>query len=642
MRKVIVVLLSIVLCLLFVVSAAPQMKYKEAPMLAELVKAGKLPPVEKRLPKEPTVIKPVEEIGQYGGTWRLATWDFAGLGNVKMILYDPPVRWNEDYTAYIPGFCTWEFDKTGKEITFHIKEGLKWSDGAEFTTDDIMFYWEDLAKNEDYGYLQIPWWAYKDGKPMEVKKIDKYTFKFISYRPNWIIHEQWASGFWEWEPWMKPKHYLSQFHPKYNKAMKDYETLRLKSDWWKNPDHPTLFAWVMEKYDPATARATLVRNPYYWKVDTAGNQLPYIDRMEVEGMVQREVETFKIVRGEYDAQFRAFQGAFLPSEIQLILNEQKRGDYRVIMWKNGAGAWPGMMVNQWYNGEGAPEDVKAIRELLRNKKFRQALSVAINRDRVNQIGWFGLSVPQQGTISPQAWHFKSPEGQKVFKEWASSYAQYDPALANRWLDEIGMDKRDAEGFRLRPDGKKFELIIDVTAWGTEELNSKAAALVKEDFQKVGIRTTLNVTAGQPVEAVRQSQGLYMLRFAHASEMDIWTYPDWIFPTRDNRMWPLNGRWKQTGGKEGVAPLPGDPADRLLKIWERGLEIPTDEERHKLVYEAIRIHIEEGPFIIGICGDAPHPIVVKNYFRNVPDFGILGPWAPGGPGNTNPPQYFIKK
>ncbi|HEY65443.1 MAG TPA: hypothetical protein G4O02_12830 [Caldilineae bacterium] len=608
-------------------------KYNEAPMLAELVKQGKLPPVDERLPEDIDVVPVQESIGQYGGTWHAVTWD-PQLPNIKMWLYDPPIRWKPDYTGYGPGLAyKYEWSEDGKTVTLYFRKGVKWSDGEPFTMEDLKFWWEDLATNEDYKVIQVPWWGWKStGEPMDVEFPDDYTMVMKWDTPQWITPYILAQGFWEWQPLMKPKHYLKQFHPKYNPDS-DYDTLEQIDRWWENPDYPVLFAWRTVEYIPGE-RAILERNPYYWKVDPEGNQLPYIDRLDIAIVPEKEVRVLQISQGKYDCTFR---GTDDPRDIPFLAEQAESGGYHLQQgWMNGAGGWPCWLINQDY-----VED-EEIREVLRDKRFRKAISVALNRQRLVDVVWDGIGTPQQATISPQSWHFASPEGQQVFKEWQQADAEYDPEKAKAWLDEMGMVDQDGDGWRELPSGKKFELIIDVGTWGGEQIPVEGSQVLKEDLEAVGIKCILNNLQGQPEWDLRQREGRYMLRAAHASEVDIWTYPDWIFPTRDNRAWPMVGKWNQTGGKEGWPPEPGSPADRLLKLYKKGLAEPDIEERHKIVWEAIRIHIEEGPFTLGAAGDQPMPVVVKNNFHNVSNYGILGPWAPGSPGNQHPEQYWIEQ
>lgn len=628
-------------------AAAVVSKYKEAPMLAELVKAGKLPPVDERLPKDPPVVVPVESVGQYGGTWHGVSWDNS-IPNFKMKLYDPPVRWKPDYTGYEPGLAvSYEWSDDGKTITFRFREGVKWSDGEPFTMKDLKFWWEDLALNEEYRVIQVPWWARNsDGTPVTMEFPDDYTWVIKFDKAQWIMPYVLAQGFWEWEPLMKPMHYLQQFHPKYNSAGA-YEELDKKDRWWENPDYPTLFAWHVVAYKVGEL-TTLERNPYYWKVDTEGNQLPYIDRLEVEIIVDPEVRTLQISQGKYEASFR---GTDDPRNIPFLLEQAEAGGYHIQEgWMNGAGAWPGWLINQDYHEEQdydpAKETPKAkeIRELLRNKLFRKGLSVALNRQRLIDVVWDGIGTPQQGTISPQAWHFQSEKGKKVFEEWAAADAEYDPELAKQRFDEIGFKDVDGDGFRELPSGEKFELILDLSDWGGKLVATESTEVFAKDLEAVGIKTIINNVIGQPDANLRGNYGLYMLRNMHMSEIDLWTYPDWVFPLRGggegSRAFPMQGLYYQTGGKEGWEPAPDSPAAKLQALYKQGLEEPDIEKRHEIVYEAIRIHIEEGPFALGASGDQPMPVVLKNNFHNVPTYGVLGPWAPGSPGNTHPEQYWI--
>ncbi|MBO2521825.1 MAG: hypothetical protein CW345_08490 [Firmicutes bacterium] len=620
--------------LFLMVPSLASAQYNEAPMLRALVEQGLLPPVEERLPipEDIVVIEPVEEIGQYGGTWR-TLHDNPDPGVLKMILYDPGVRWNRDYTEYIPGvFRAWEFSEDGRSVTFYLRRGLKWSDGVEFTTEDLRFWWEDLANDPSYGAVPPPWWGFVDGELMTVDFIDKYTIRFNFPAPNWNVPYVLASGFWNWEPMMAPRHYLEQFHPKYNPDTDWPIEMDQARRWWENPDHPVLFAWRPVEYVP-NQRIVLERNPYYWKVDTAGNQLPYIDRIVSELVTDKEVRVLRIMAGEVDAIFR---GAGNARDLPALLQNAERGNYRHLNgWINGAGAWPGFVVNQDYVGD------DYIRNLLRDKNFRRALSVALDREVMNEAIWFGFGTPQQATISEDSWHFASPEGRQLFEEWKNWYAQYDPDLANQLLDAAGLNRRNSQGWRLRADnGQVFELIIDVGDWGGADITAEAAALAKEYWEAVGIRVILN---NAPVTEIDQRfrNGLYMVRPVHVAEMDVWTFPDWVFPTGNEvRQWPLQARYLSSGGAQGEPPT--EVVQRLYNLYVQGLQEPDIEKRHAYVHEAVRILMEEGPYVIGVVGGLPEPVIVKNNMRNVPNFGILGPWAVGGPGNTNPEQYFFKQ
>ncbi len=611
----------------------------ESPILAEMVAAGALPPVEERLPvaEDIRVVEPVEEVGQYGGTWFAVTSD-NNLGTIKMKIYDPPVRWKADYSGYEPGLLkSYGWSEDGTEITWTFRRGVRWSDGTPFTMEDMQFWWEDLATNEDYKVINVPWWGFKsDGTPMDVEFPNEYTMVMRWDHPQWITPFIVAQGFWEWEPLMKPKHYLSQFHPNYNEEA-TYEDVELMDKWVENPDYPVLFAWKVESHTPGE-RTVFTRNPFYWKTDTEGNQLPYIDKIDVEIIEDEEVRVLNMSQGKYDATFR---GTADPVIIPFLIEQAEAdGSFYVADWVVGSGGFIVFMVNQGYNGD--EPNAAEIRALLRDTNFRKGLSHAMDRQRIIDVVLGGIGNPQQMTISPQAWHFQSSEGQEVLKAWEQADATYDVDLANELLDAAGMTERDAEGYRTLPNGDAFTLVIDVSSFGGGNRTPVASEAYAAQLDEVGIRVVLNNVIGTPEDTLRQNEGLFMLRTGGTSEMDIWTYPDWIFPTRSNRAFPTVGKWRQTGGAEGEAPEPGSPAEMLLEIYDAGLAEPDVNKRHELVWDAIQIHIEEGPFSIGVVGDQIYPVVIKNHFRNVPRIGILGPWAPGSPGNKNPEQFFIEQ
>jgi len=628
----------------------PPSQYKQAPMLDGM----DLPPVDERLPLDVQVIDVVESIGKYGGTWNAVTW-WPGAGNIKMKFYDPPVRWKADLTGYEPGLLIEmpEWTDGGQTITFNFRKGLKWSDGEPFTTADLQFWWEDMAKNEDYRTNQVPWWARNtDGTPITMEFPDDTTWVLKFDAPQYIMPYVLAQGFWEWEPLMKPAHFLKQYHPAYEgKAGDDgYTELDLMDRWFETPGYPCLMAWCLKEYR-AGESFLFERNPYYWKVDPEGNQLPYIDYVNVELVENDEVRTLQTAQGRYDCTFR---GVSSPTEIPFLMENAESGDYRLVPgWMDGAGAWPGIMINQDYHKDQdydpateTEEDIE-IRELLRDQDFRQGLSFAMDRQRILNVVWEGIGEIKQFTISPQSPHFtSSAAGQQVYDQWANSYVEFDPEKAKEAFDKAGFVDADGDGWRDLPSGKPFTLIIDLNDWGSEKVNTETLEVYRRNLEDVGVKVIINNVIGQPDAGIRGDYGLYMLRTTHASELDLWTYPDWIFPVRGggegSRAFPMQGLYYASGGEEGWQPEPGSPAARLQEIYRRGLQEPDEDKRHQLVWDAVNIYIENGPFILGATGDQPKPVVCKNYFKNVYEYGVLGPWAPGTPGNSNPEQYWIDK
>jgi peptide/nickel transport system substrate-binding protein len=608
-------------------------EFHQAPMLDGM----DLPPVAERLPikEDIQVITPVDGVGQYGGTWHETSWDQT-LSPIKMILYDPPVRWKADYTGYEPGLAkSFEYSEDGTQLTWHFREGVKWSDGEPFTMDDMRFWWEDMASNPDYKVNNVPWWGFNtDGTPMTVEFPDDYTMVMTWDTPRWIATYIVAQGFWEWsDPIMKPRHFLEQFHPDYTDGM-TFEDLEANDKWTETPGYPCLMAWCTESITPGE-RTVLSRNAYYWKVDTEGNQLPYIDKLDIALISDAEIRTLEASQGKFEASFRATDN---PNDLPFLLEQAEANGYHIHEGAvNGAGGWPCWLINQDFADESF-DDWEEIREVLRNQSFRIGLSHAMNRERIIDVAWDGIGTVQQATISPQAWHFASAEGQAVLDEWANAYVEFDPELAGQMFDEAGVVDADGDGIRDLPSGAPFQIVLDLGDWGTERVATAATESYAGDLEDAGFDVLINNLVGQPDWDLRQTQALYMLRNCHASELDLWTYPDWVFPLRDNRAWPLEGKWRQTGGEEGIEPT--GAALELQQIYDAGLAEPTIEGRHQLVWDAIRVHIDQGPFMIGAAGDQSMPVVVGNNFHGIPDLVILGPWAPGSPGNLHAEQFWM--
>jgi peptide/nickel transport system substrate-binding protein len=633
--------------------------FKQSPMLDGM---ADLPPVEERLPENPLVTAPPEggSIGKYGGTLYTASW-WPEVGNVQLYFaIEAPIKWKADLTGYEPALAeSYEWSEDGKTFTIHMRRGLKWSDGQPYTSADWQFWWEDMANDPNIKWWTIPAYLRKsDGSPIDMEFPDEYTVVWKSDQAMWIAPFYMAQGYWEFaKNFMKPAHYLKQYHPKYA-TDKDYDILKTQDQWWITPGYPCLFAWCLTELSEDSQNYTFSRNPYYWRVDTEGNQLPYIDEIKIEIVSDEQVRILNCSQGKYDTAFRICGG---PNDIPLLQEQSEAGGYHLIEgWMNGAGAWPGYMVNQWYVEGGknyeddTPEHAAEIRTLLRDKRFRKALSWGFDRQRIIDVAWNGIGEPKAATISPQSWHFASTEGQQVYKDWAAADIQFDPEAANAALDEIGMAK-GADGWRTLPSGKPFIMTLDVSDWGGSlKVQTDAAAEMEVEWEKnLAIQVEVKNLQGQPDLDTRTNEGHYMLRGAHISEIDIWTYPDWIFPIVNRYMFPLEGRWYAKGKDTctpdpaipndcGVKPEEGSPAALLQALYEKGVQTQTIDERHQVVWDAIQVIIDEGPFVIAVSGDQAMPILAKDYMRNIVEFGVVGPWAPSTPGNGNAAMWWMDK
>ena len=273
----------------------PEAMFDEAPMLAEMVAAGSLPPVDERVATEAMVVQVNESIGQYGGTWHMGS---SGAGDRALTGrtagYENPLRWDKTYTKVVSNLVTtWDTSADGTEFTLFLRKGVKWSDGTLLTADDYMFTFYDRVKNKEL-VPQFPTaLIVGDGEP-EMEKLDDYTLKVVFAAPSGGFTMYLADVGCALQP--LPAEYNKQFHPDY--AVKADLDAAIKAagfdNWWelfgavndgytccpKSVGRPYQFAWVIQPPPYGEApQSVWERNPYYWKVDPEGSQLPYIDKL---------------------------------------------------------------------------------------------------------------------------------------------------------------------------------------------------------------------------------------------------------------------------------------------------------------------------------------------------------------------------
>ncbi|HRU32313.1 MAG TPA: ABC transporter substrate-binding protein [bacterium] len=598
-------------------------KFSEAPQLADLVKQGKLPSVEKRLSEEPAVVEPIEEIGQYGGS--LQGPHLGRSPQYTRITYEPLVRWNLETDKVIPNVAkSWKISNGGKVITFYLRKGMKWSDGEPFTADDIIFWYEDITLNKDLTPV-FPAWLIAGGKPGKVEKVDNYTVRFVFDVPYTFLLQRIASG----QDCYAPKHYLKKFHPKYtsmDEIMKQakeegfdawYKLFSTKATRWQNKALPVVTAWkVITPLSDAVFTAE--RNPYYWKVDPAGNQLPYIDKIVWTLSPDREVRVMKHISGEASiGYYDTFE-----SDYTIVMENQQKGGYRVLKWLPALTNVGTLFINQ---------NVKdpVLKKLFTNVQFRRALSLAINRNEIAQLIYSGNATPRQAVP------FKgSPYYEERFEK---SYIEYNPKKASQMLDQVGLAKRDKDGYRIGPDGKTLEILIEVLPGIGPEPD--IAEMIKGYFRDVGLKvsvkteeTSLWVTRAKAGE---QQIGLYASSGAYYPLLD----PVWFFPVSDTCYWaPLCGLWYSSGGKSGEEP--SGEIKQLLNIYDQAVLAVGEKERTLLIKRALDIY-SKNLWTIGVVAPNTRLVIVKNELRNVPEVTIHEN-INNCPGHTNPEQWFFKK
>lgn len=600
--------------------------YSEAPMLAELVKEGKLPPVEERLPENPIVVIPYEEIGEYGGTWRSA--DIARSSETQFLALstEPLVRWNREGNAVIPNVAeSWNVSEDGKTFTFFLRKGIRWSDGVPLTAEDIVFWFEDINLQKELT-PSIPGWL----KALTtVRKEGDYTVVFEFSDPYPLFLENICHrGGGRYTAMIQPKHYLTQFHPKYTEPEKLtvlakeagfdtwYAHFDFKRDFIKCANVPVLSAWNL--ISVSDTEQLLTRNPYYWKVDPAGNQLPYIDRVINEVVLNAETLTMKTVAGAYD--FQPYRLSL--ADYSLFKENEAKGGYKVLLWDTALGANLAIMPNL-----NSADPFK--NELFNSLDFRIALSLAINREEINDLCYLGLSVPRQATVIEGCPYYAD--------DLPGLYAEYDPKRANEILDALGLDKKNRQGQRLRPDGSVLELTIlttDMTLYGPWV---DVVDLISNYFNKVGIKTAYDVLSSTLYSQRRSSTDFDIITWAWGRGLHPLLEPAFIFPYLQTVGAPLYALWYTSKGEKGVEP----PAviKNIMAMYDKFVLTPDDNERLEIGKEIIRISAEN-IWMIGTVGIAPSILIKKDYFRNVPD-NALYEYIMQHITHTQAEQYFIK-
>ena len=618
--------------------------YGEAPQLAEMVAAGKLPPVAERVGSEPLVLKPLDEVGKYGGTWHRA---FLGpndwVNGTRGWLHDRLLFWDYTETEIVPNIAKgYEMSEDGRTLDLFLRKGARWSDGEPFTADDFTFWFNDVAADTAINPNGIDA-LMVGGEPVTMEKVDDYTVRFKSVNPYYTLPIKLASvstlgGFSRFGQYGQggyaPEHYLKQFLPKYagqeavDKMAKDagfdnwVSFFLEKSNGFRNVELPAMTAWKLVK--PITGDVwEYERNPYSIWVDEAGNQLPYIDKVVLNKAEDLEVVALRAIAGEFDSQARHIDLTKLP----VLLENQEAGNYTVHLDTSNMGGEAYLCVNASYAID--PEKGK----LFANPDFRRALSLGIDRDAINEVLFLGLGTP--GSIAPREGTVFSPGPDSEFR---TKWSTYEPDKANAMLDAVGLDKRDADGFRLMANGKRLSVelmtylaFMDYTALGE---------MIAEDFKDLGIEVKVveyERTASQTRRRANESE--MTIDTAWGSE-NFFGHPTEIWPISSySCMGPEYGRYVASKGKEGIAPLP--EMAKVEELYQAASSAPP-EERLELGRQIWNIILDQ-QWAIGTVGLSPAiqgVRVVSNRLGNIPDRQINSAIS-DNPAGARPEQWYFK-
>jgi peptide/nickel transport system substrate-binding protein len=600
------------------------MKFSENPDIAKLngkiYGNPKLPALADRLPQEPLVVAPYDSIGKYGGTFdMLSNATESGTSDMMAVRHVNLVRYSDDLETIVPNVAKgWEWNDDFTQLTFFLRKGQKWSDGAPFGAEDVEFWYENLAidtnvreKPKDYALV--------GGKPMTVDVIDAQTVRFNlpSPKPGLLSHfaNHYAQGF-------QPKHFLGQWHPAVNpdadaNAQKlgfenGYAAIAAyygSSDWMDTPTpmltnsdklailplhaHPTLESHIV--IAESTEGRHFVANPYFYMVDTAGNQLPYINEQDEVFVGNAEVRLLKLMNGEVSFKQQALNLDHAP----LLLENQEKSNFTVVLKPEIAMSTFAFNVTS--------EDLEK-RKVFGDLRFRQAMSVAINREEINEVVFFGTGVTQQ-------YIGFSPTPSFVDEKWTQHYAQFDPKLAIKLLDEMGMKDVDGDGFLELLDGSPLVLNLQVA---TQSMSIKQVELIGQHWAAVGINNSVKEVTTDEFRSAMSSNQLDVTMYLKGQPLAVILGISEIFiPPYDNyfnqRTAMLWGEYLDSDGASGVKP-PAYAYEMMDDISTFQGATAGSAESNRMGQKLVKTMTENLLFIGTVKSSSPvyHSNTVKNF------------------------------
>ena len=660
MKKFLSIALALILALgMMNIALADEVTYTQAPMFDELVESGELPPVEERLPENPKIadgrtseyLENGEwEIGTYGGTIRSGSVQPNYNGDIFCMLTQNLLTMLDTYSGIVtPNIVeAFEVNDDYTEFTFTLRKGLKWSDGVEVTMEDYRFAIEDYAFNEELtpvlnNYFRAG--GKSTGEPMTFEVIDDLHFRITFAQPfgGFLVHLS-VAGWKGYGSFLKPAHYMKQFHKDYAEECHGsleayYEFLQPYGDCmgyydvteegvWVNimnqidaqnsgeltdvgvmltsrtfadaglkENLPVLHPWIMvSESDNIT---TWERNPYYFKVDAAGQQLPYCDYITNTLVENQEILQFKVMSGDIDY----LRESATIDNVTLYLENEDNAGIKVLFYDlNNTPTDIMINFNYGLNTDGTvkdDEDSQAWQEVLSDHRFVEALACAIDIEEIIDAVYSGFAEPDR---------------------YFTSLYTYDVDYANQLLDEMGMADIDGDGYRETPSGKHLVWML-TNQGGTSDFLPVSELMVEFWNSELGLHVTANTIESSLYSTSVSANELPMVIMYIPIDIT-WFNLNW----GQSSFGPLWNTWYSQGGLSAAEgeEVNGLPATgEALEFFKLLDSIMTDspDETVNTVLPAMHQLVAENLWIIIPLQKVQQSVIANADLYNIPVGGV---------------------